>query len=417
MPRTKATHGLTPQVYGWPELNNNEAMCGLAGQVVAAGAYTNIDLPGLLMAFLTCASSSFGDTYIHVGDEYHPVRLFTTMVGRELACRRAVEHAKRFFTVSNNSSMPSASKLSKQKNKYAPINIESYPLEQVKDFSRALTAKNNSEILFYVEEFGCTLLAAKSIHNPLAFCLSSAWDSTEINMITRSREQFYLEANVCLLGQVPLEELRNSMPEYTRLNKLVSKILWTCVKPTANQLNIADSPEEMDPVLKGRLCLQLAQAVKNRPKYISLSPKSQALWRELKEQLLLQETTGIIGTMSEIADYHVLRLAAVYGLLDESLDVLPCHLEAAMAVWRYCKDSARLIFVENKIETIALRILNVLKTSTKTQTQLHAAFGNNVVGKELDRSLAELESRGLIKSIRSGGGHCKGRPTTAWSLA
>ncbi len=66
-------------------------------------------------------------------------------------------------------------------------------------------------------------------------------------------------------------------------------------------------------------------------------------WRDVYEDLS-DDHPGAWGSVTARAEAHVLRLSLLYALLDASPTVRLSHLEAALAVWRYCSDSARFIF-------------------------------------------------------------------------
>ena len=53
---------------------------------------------------------------------------------------------------------------------------------------------------------------------------------------------------------------------------------------------------------------------------------------------------GLLGAVTSRAESQVMRLACVYALLDCSAEIRVEHLNAALAVWQYCHDSARFIF-------------------------------------------------------------------------
>ena len=50
----------------------------------------------------------------------------------------------------------------------------------------------------------------------------------------------------------------------------------------------------------------------------------------------------------------MLRLSVIYAALDGSDMIEVCHLEAALAVWRYCETSAHLIFGDASLYDEAL---------------------------------------------------------------
>src|SRR5262249_16961718 len=88
---------------GWllrPVLDESAAMYGLAGGVVRAGVYTNVEPAGLLMSFLTCVATCMGSASLRMSDgEIHPARLFSVLVGSSRARKGAVQHAKKFFAI------------------------------------------------------------------------------------------------------------------------------------------------------------------------------------------------------------------------------------------------------------------------------------------------------------------------------
>ena len=53
-----------------------------------------------------------------------------------------------------------------------------------------------------------------------------------------------------------------------------------------------------------------------------------------------------------------MRLACVYALLDQSSYVHPEHLIAALALWRYCEDSARYTFGDAFASPAAEKLLD-----------------------------------------------------------
>lgn len=427
---------LDDQTYGFPILDD-KALYGPAGLIARAGFYTSVEPAALIASFLTCAGSHFTRTSLRMEGESHSPQLFSVLVGSRLIRKAAFDHARKFFAVSDGAteSIPSRSRAAKRKNTSTPLNVESWELQQCDDFLDAIAARSDGneqglrvvqndaedtdEIgskLISVTDFQSTLLATRH-RNQLASMMCAAWDNEGAKLFTHRQKRISIsKTNVCLLGQISLEDLRAAMPTDSRLSGLTSRILWVCLRRTVDSFEQANGKHaNIDQALIANLSSQLAEAINNAPSCISLSPKSKVLWYEINEQLLSQEAPGVMGIIMGRSDSHVLRLAALYCLLDNSRNVLPCHLEAAMALWNYCKESARFIFAESKTGEMAQRVLNVLKTGAKTQTQLHEAFSRHVTAKELAYALTELESKGLARSCRSGA-QGKGRPAITWHL-
>ena len=98
------------------------------------------------------------------------------------------------------------------------------------------------------------------------------------------------------------------------------------------------------------------------------------------------------------------RLALLFALLDQSPAIACPHLEAALALWRYCEASAAFIFADNLLSPKATKILEALKSGPRTMSQVHELFGRNATKAEIENALAELSARIVIEAGGAGGG-------------
>jgi hypothetical protein len=106
----------------------------------------------------------------------------------------------------------------------------------------------------------------------------------------------------------------------------------------------------------------------------------------------------------------------IFALLDASAVIDVVHLQAAIAFWEYCQESARLIFAANAPETgdpLEDRILEFLRQAPTgmTRTDIHAAFQRHIPGKALVVALAALRDKGLAVVSRE---ETAGRPAERW---
>jgi len=88
-----------------------------------------------------------------------------------------------------------------------------------------------------------------------------------------------------------------------------------------------------------------------------------------------------------------MRISAIYALLDKSRLIRQEHLEAAIALWKYCDRSARWIFGTNTGDKNADRILCALQHSPNgmTKTEISAEiFNRHAPSAEIDRALRLL---------------------------
>src|SRR5262249_43520346 len=72
---------------------------------------------------------------------------------------------------------------------------------------------------------------------------------------------------------------------------------------------------------------------------------------------------GMSGAVIGRAEAQVMRLSAIYALLDKSKVIRPEHHYAAMALWRYCEQSAIWVFGTSTGDKNADKILASLKVA------------------------------------------------------
>jgi hypothetical protein len=59
---------------------------------------------------------------------------------------------------------------------------------------------------------------------------------------------------------------------------------------------------------------------------------------------MTREVSAMVGAIIGRAEAQVLRLSALYAVLDRSRMIRTSHLLAALAFWEYAEDSAQRIF-------------------------------------------------------------------------
>jgi hypothetical protein len=102
---------------------------------------------------------------------------------------------------------------------------------------------------------------------------------------------------------------------------------------------------------------------------------------------------GLLGAVTGRAEAQVVRIASIYAVLDESSSVKIEHLEAALAVWRLCEQSARRIFGDNLGDPMADRIYEELgrRPDGMTRNSIRDLFRRHRNSEEIGRALDTLE--------------------------
>jgi hypothetical protein len=107
---------------------------------------------------------------------------------------------------------------------------------------------------------------------------------------------------------------------------------------------------------------------------------------------LSADRPGLYGAATARAEAQVIRLALIYALLEEQDTIDVPHLNAAMAVWAYCDESAALIFGNAIGNPVADEILSALARSSHgmTRTEISDYLGRNRASGEIQSALALL---------------------------
>jgi hypothetical protein len=144
-----------------------------------------------------------------------------------------------------------------------------------------------------------------------------------------------------------------------------------------------------------------------------------ALWDELylgpdgHGGELLRHPAGVPGFVTSRAEAQVTRLAVVFALTDRSEVVDLPHLEAALAVWRYCEASAIAIFGTCTGNRDADRVLRELRNGELTRKDVSVLFSRNKSAAQLDHVMHEVLGTGLVEYNMRGTGR---RATGVYSL-
>jgi DNA-binding transcriptional ArsR family regulator len=129
--------------------------------------------------------------------------------------------------------------------------------------------------------------------------------------------------------------------------------------------------------------------------------EARAIWHAVYGDLS-EGKPGMFGAITSRADCLVVRLSMMYALLDQSPIIKTAHLNAALAVWRYCEDSARFVFGDALGDETADEILRQLRSRPDgmTRTELRDFFNRNKTAAEISRALGVLQEHGLARVER-----------------
>lgn len=273
---------------------------------------------------------------------------------------------------------------------------------------------SDKRLLVVESEFASTLRVMARDGNTLSATIRQAWDSGALRTLTKTTPAQATDAHISIIGHVTADELRRHLDRTEVANGFLNRFLLVCVRrsqclPEGGALRDQDLVPLTD-ALRGaveaaRLTGELARDTAAR-----------ALWADVYPELS-EGQAGLLGAATSRAEAHVVRLSALYALLDQSRVIGRQHLEAALALWAYCETSARFVFGDALADPVADKLYALLSSRPEgqgvTRTEMYDCFDRHTPAKEIARALGLLANQGRAERLEPES--TGGRPIERWA--
>jgi hypothetical protein len=296
--------------------------------------------------------------------------------------------------------------------------IEKKPVKKTKgkgfDYQDLIVdhGERDKRLLVVEEEFSQVLKVMKREGNILSPILRQAWDSGNLNPLTKTNPIRATAAHISILGHGTKDEILRHLTETDQANGFANRFMWFLVKRSKVIPNPTGVPEAaLAPLIRQlREAVNFAEGVSE----IIRDPEAERYWAKIYPGLS-EGRPGLLGAIIGRAEAQAMRLASVYALVDKSREIRPVHLDAALALWHYSEASARRIFGSRVGDPVADRILRALRARKElNETEIHDLFSRHKTGVDIERALELLEHRGLV--TRQDERDTGGRPRTIWRI-
>jgi hypothetical protein len=397
----------------WPEPLTDAAFYGIAGEYVRLVApASETDNAALLLQFLVAAGSVIGHRpYFLTEDTPHFVNLYVVLIGLTSKSRKGTSwgRVKKFFAAIDSDwvSQSISSGLSSGEGLIEAVQDASGEPGD-KHYRPGVTDKR---LLVCQGEFCGVLRVMERDGNTLSIVLRDAWDGVQLRTMTRKNDALRsTDSHISMIGHITRDELRSALTETDKANGFANRILWICIGRSK------ELPDEIE--IDGIAWASISSKVKSAMEFarrvarMRRSEDAKAIWRKVYHDLS-EGQPGMFGACTSRAEAQVVRLSCLYALLDRSPIVEAEHLTAALAVWRYCEDSAGYIFGDQLGDPVADAILAALRQSSEglTRTEISNLCGRHKSAAQIVAALGVLQERGLISFRRE---QTAGRSVEFW---
>ena len=399
----------------WP-IMDQAAFHGLAGEFVQLACRSSeADPAAVLATFLVRFGVECGRApTVYVGDTRHHTRLAAVVVGASSKARKGTSAKPVARLFSDMEWLASTSP--------GPFSSGEGIIYAVRDAMEKWDEKKGEMVtadpgiidkrLFVLdEEFAGALASTKREGNTLSMVIRCAWDDGTFDPLTKTNKIRATRAHVGWVSHITIDELHRKLGESEAFNGFANRILWVCARRGRLNPFPEPMPDEELGEIRQRIAAVLEQTRGVEFFHIKWGAAARRSWSEQYYQRLTQDHPGLVGCVVNRAEAQVVRLAMLYCLLDGGTVIEEVHLNAALAFWDYCAQSARYVFHGRMEDTIAQTILEAVEKKDLTGADIHALFNNHLSKARLGEALSSLIASGRIAKMQAKGA---GRPKTIY---
>jgi hypothetical protein len=410
----------------WPTLDT-KALHGLAGILtMAIDPYTEADPVAVLLNILAGFGNLIGaGPHFRVEHTRHSLRLFVVLVGQTARGRKGASWSTPRYLFSCIDELWAKDRmthgLSTGEGLIYHVRDARVEKQAIKEHNRVVDYEevvvdhgvSDKRLMIVEEEFSQALKVMSREGNILSPTLRQAWDTGDLHPLTKSNPIRATGAHITVIGHITRDELLRHLSDTEQANGFANRFLWACVKRSKQIPDPQGIPlSELNPLI---VKLQQATEAAKHIGEMQRDPTARARWSQIYAELSA-EKPGLLGAITARAEAQVMRLACIYAALDSTSIVSCHHLEAALAVWRYCEASAKCIFGDSTGNPVADQLLTALHDGPMDRTTISTLCGRNIPSNRIEHVLEMLQAahRITVEEIKNPRG---GRPLTVVKLA
>lgn len=414
-----------PDEKPWPVIDQ-AAFQGLAGEIVTTiGPECEADPVGLLATILTSYGNACGPgPFFPVGPTKHRSNLFCALVGQSAKARKGTsgDLCEALFNqadpdwvlhhrVSGLATGEGIGWLARDTDDEKPSDEKPKYSKMQKALGERPKLAEDKRLFIDEPEFGQVLQNANRQGNNLSQVIRKLWDGKKLEFVSKATPFSATGLHGSISAHVTLNELKHLLGATETTNGFCNRFIWLCVK-RSKLLPFGGNLAEL-PSFGKRLAQGLMES--RRVARMKFSASAGKLWEEAYHGELSQEDEGVVGDVVSRAEAQALRLAMVYALVGESDVIERDHLGAALALWRYARESAHFIFggTQSGLPGKILTLLQAAGGNGLTRKEISGGLSRNYPAAKIVEALAQLKRTGqaAMELLRN---ETARRPTELW---
>jgi hypothetical protein len=380
------------------------ALYGLAGEIVRAmRPYTEASDAALLVQLLVAFGNVVGrNAYWQADGARHHANLFAVLVGRTAKARKGTSWGRVRELLK---ATPGLDDWPKERVK-SNIASGQYLVRLVEDPRFKLVKHENSQtgelerrvepdprrpgvedkrLLIQLEEFANLLKQSNQEGSILSGIIREAWDGKDLSYGSMAQEEMKATGpHISIVGHVTRDDLESHLLTADKANGFGNRFLWTFTNRARKLPHGGSTPPQL-PRLAQLLSEKIAAASVGGQ--MVRDEEANRLWEDLYNGELDEVYPGLVGDLLSRSEAQTLRLSMVYALMEGSHVIYREHLEAALALWRYCVASVKFVFGGRTGNALADKILAELrKRHEMDRENIRALVGCHVKAPLIDEA-------------------------------
>jgi hypothetical protein len=261
--------------------------------------------------------------------------------------------------------------------------------------------ESDKRLLIFEAEFSHALKMEQRSGNTLSETLRRAWESPpSLRTDNKNSPLKASDPHISLIGHTTRDELVDTLKAVDLNNGLANRILWGAAQRTGDMPNAEFLDWKNHPKLIEKLKVIFGQRFPNinDPVRFTRESETKNYWDQLYRKLNSEKRSSTIDNVLARDTSHILKIALIFAITDLTQKIERQHLEAALAIADFCRDSARWIFGRATGNKLANNILAALRRSkaglTRNDIKNDVCY-RNTPKTQIETALAELAKNRL----------------------